>query len=91
MIEFWIGILAISNVIGMLIALYQIIMQTYYTKKGEKERKEIKTRDDAIAERFFSIETQLTNYVNMSAMLMTKVQNVEKQLKEKKDDTNTIH
>ena len=85
MLVFWIAVFAVCEVIGCILHIYQIIMQTYYTKKGEKERKEIKTRDDAIAERFFSIETQFTNYVNMSATLMTKVQNVEKQLKENED------
>lgn len=82
MLVFWVALLAITNTIGVLFHLYQLIMQTYYTKKGRKEQAERDKRDNEIANNMFNLQTQLTIFAQTVSGLKDKMQDMELKLKE---------
>lgn len=83
MLVFWVALLAITNTIGVLFHLYQLIMQTYYTKKGRKEQAQRDKRDDAVGEHLAFLQKQVADYMTVCTNYMDKVNKIQKQMEEK--------
>ncbi len=86
MLVFWVALLAITNTIGVLFHLYQLIMQTYYTKKSRKEQSERDKRDDAIGEHLVFLQKQVADYMTLCSDYMEMVKKVQKKLEEQQND-----
>lgn len=90
MLVFWVALLAITNTIGVLFHLYQLIMQTYYTKKSRKEQAQRDKRDDAIGEHLVFLQKQVADYMTLCSDYMDKVKKVQEQLEEK-NESDTVY
>ena len=83
MLVFWVALLAITNTIGVLFHLYQLIMQTYYTKKSRKEQAERDKRDNEVSEHLAFLQKQVADYMTVCTNYMDKVNKIQKQMEEK--------
>ena len=90
MLVFWIAVLAVCEVIGCILHIYQVIMQTYYTKKSRKEQALRDKRDDAIGEHLVFLQKQVADYMTLCSDYMDKVNKIQKQMEEKNESDN-IH
>ena len=90
MLVFWVAVFAVCEVIGCMLHIYQIIMQTYYTKKSRNEQAQRDKRDDSIGEHLVFLQKQVADYMTVCTNYMDKVNKIQKQIEEK-NESDTVY